>query len=62
MFDFRRITLFCLEKRFSKHKMAIFQKFRGAMASLPPLATPMVGNLLTVVGRINCGLSLAGYK
>jgi len=27
MFDFRRITLFCLEKRFSKHKMAIFSIF-----------------------------------
>jgi len=24
--DFRRITLFCLEKRLSKHKMAIFSK------------------------------------
>ena len=24
MFDFRRITLFCLEKRFSKHKMTAF--------------------------------------
>jgi len=26
MRDFRRITLFCLEKRFSKHKMTIFSK------------------------------------
>jgi len=26
MFDFRRITLFCLEKRLSKHKMTIFSK------------------------------------
>jgi len=26
MFDFRRITLFCSEKRFSKHKMTIFSK------------------------------------
>jgi len=24
LFDFRRITLFCLEKRLSKHKLAIF--------------------------------------
>jgi len=24
MFDFRRITLFCLEKRLSKHKMTTF--------------------------------------
>ena len=29
MFDFRRITLFCLEKRVSKHKMAIFSKYFG---------------------------------
>jgi len=26
MFDFKRITLFCLEKRLSKHKMTIFSK------------------------------------
>jgi len=37
MFDFRRITLFCLGKRLSKHKVAIFSKsFWGAMASLAP--------------------------
>jgi len=37
MFDFRRITLFCLEKRFSKHKMSIFSKNLGeAMAPLAP--------------------------
>jgi len=42
MFDFRRITLFCLEKRLSKHKMATFSKnFLGGMAPLPPLAMPM---------------------
>ena len=29
MFDFRRITLFCLEKRLSKHKMTIFSKNFG---------------------------------
>jgi len=34
MFDFRRITLFCMEKRFSKHKIYIFQKFWGSMAPL----------------------------
>ena len=39
MFDFTRITLFCLEKRLSKHKMTIFSKnFLGGVA---PLATPM---------------------
>jgi len=26
MFDFRRITLFCLEKRLPKHKMTMFSK------------------------------------
>jgi len=29
MFDFRRMTLFCLEKRLSKHKMTIFSKNLG---------------------------------
>jgi len=29
MFDFRQITLFCLEKRASKHKMTIFSKNLG---------------------------------
>ena len=29
MFDFRRITLFCLEKRLPKHKMSIFYKNSG---------------------------------
>ena len=34
MFDFRRITLFCLEKRLSTHKMPIFSKtLWGAMAT-----------------------------
>jgi len=29
MFDFRRIILFCLEKRLSKHKITIFSKNLG---------------------------------
>jgi len=33
MHDFRRNTIFCLEKRLSKHKITIFP--------LPPPATPM---------------------
>jgi len=37
MFDFRRITLFSLEKCLSKHKMTIFSKNLGVMA---PLASP----------------------
>jgi len=45
MFDFRRITLFCLEKRLSKHKMTMFSKNVGGEWPLwPPLATPMVMN------------------
>ena len=44
VYDFRRITLFCLEKRLSKHKMTIFSKifFGGNGPFGPPLATPMV--------------------
>jgi len=37
MFDFRPIILFCLEKRFSKHKMTIFSKsFGGPWPLWPP--------------------------
>jgi len=36
MFAFRRITLFCLEKCLSKHKMTIFSKTLGGMAPLAP--------------------------
>ena len=37
MFDFRRTTLFCLGKRFSKHKMTIFSKnVWGGIAPLDP--------------------------
>ena len=44
MYDFRRITLFYLERRLSKHKMTIFSKHLWeTMAPLPPLATPMPG-------------------
>jgi len=45
MYDFRRMTLFCLEKRLSKDKMTIFPNIWGAMAPLVPLATPMSGML-----------------
>jgi len=50
MFDLRRIKLFCLEKRLSKHKMTISSKnFLGGMTpSSPPLDTPM---LLTTTGE-----------
>jgi len=36
MFKFRRITLYCLEKRLSKHKMTILSKNLGGMAPLAP--------------------------
>jgi len=44
MFDRRQITLFCLEKSRSKHKMTIFSKnIWGAMAYLPPWLRLWVG-------------------
>jgi len=44
MLDFRQITLFCLEKRLSKHKMAIYSKNLGGHGPFgPPLAAPMTG-------------------
>jgi len=40
--DFRRIPLFCLLKRLSKHKMTIFSKNLGGHGPFGPLlATPM---------------------
>jgi len=42
MFDFRRITLFCSEKRLSKHKMTIFSKDLGGHGPFAPLATAML--------------------
>ena len=36
MLDFRRITLFCLEKRLSKHEMAIFSKKLGVHSPFGP--------------------------
>jgi len=42
MLDFRRIKLFCFEKRHSKHKMTIFSKNLGGRGPFgPPLATLM---------------------
>ena len=37
MFDFRRITLFCLEKRPSKPKMTMFSKYLGGGGPSGPL-------------------------
>jgi len=37
VYDLRRITLFCLEKRFTKHIITIyFKNFEGRLAPLPP--------------------------
>ena len=36
MFDFRRIKLFCLEKRLSKHKMTICSKHLGSHGPFGP--------------------------
>jgi len=41
MFDFRRITLFCLERRLSKTKWPYFLKSLGAWPLWPTLATPV---------------------
>jgi len=40
VYDFRRITLLCLEKRLSKHKMTICSK-NGGHGPFDPLDTPM---------------------
>jgi len=51
MFDFRRITLFCLGYRLSKHKMTICSKNLGGHGTVgPTLATPMTDG--GVEGRI----------
>ena len=41
MFDIRRITLFCLEKRLSNHKMIVCSKNLGGHGFFGPLSTPM---------------------
>jgi len=51
MFNFRRKTLFCLEKRLSKHKMTIFSKNLGLWPIWPPpgyayALAPPLGNFL----------------
>jgi len=47
MFDFRRITLFCLEKRLSKHNITIFSKNLGVHDPIGhPLATLMLSSFI----------------
>jgi len=45
-FYFRLATVFCLEYRFSKHKMTRYFKNLGGHGPLGPLATPMVSSVL----------------
>jgi len=47
MYDFRRTTLFCSEKRLSNHKITYFLKIWEGMA---PLALPWL--------RLWCGIGL----
>jgi len=47
VYDFRRITLLYLEKRLSKHKITIFQKFGGPWPPwLCPCHRPVVNMIL----------------
>jgi len=56
MLDIRRITLFCLEKRLSKHKMIIFSKNLGVHGPFAPLATPMaLASFATCICRQRSG-------
>ena len=55
MFDFRRITLFCLENRLSKHKMTIFSKNFGRYGPFRPLCL----RLCSLV-NITCTLLFGG--
>jgi len=59
MFDFRRITLFCLKKRLSKHKMTIFSKTFGGVAwpFWPTLSTPTFAtNVVQSHWQLRCTL------
>ena len=56
MFDFRRVTLFCLEKRLSKHKMTIFSKNWGVWL----LCAPWLRLWLWLHLRLGLALSWCG--
>jgi len=65
MFDFRRITLFCLENRLSKHKMTIFSKMLGrAMAPFPPWLRLCcyVPHCLLVLLSLRCNLYMKHFQ
>jgi len=53
MFDFRRITLLCLEKRLSTQKMTIFSKNLGE--GMAPLAPPCL-RLYYIHREPNCAV------
>jgi len=58
MFDFTRITLFCSEKRISKHKMTYFLKIGGGHGPFSPPGYAYVSDPpLLVVKRGFGGLS-----
>jgi len=64
MFDFGGTTLFCLEKRFSKHKMTIFSKnfFWGPWPLWPPwLRLCSRRKCFSLDRRQNTRLSLLGW-
>jgi len=52
MFDFRRIALFCLEKRLTRHKMIVFlprpwlllweRPWRGGPGAIAPVALSLI--------------------
>ena len=44
--DFRRVTLVCLEKRFSKHTMTVFSKNVGGHGLFSPPATSTTSYLV----------------
>ena len=58
MFDFRRVTVFCLGCRLPKHEMTIHAKNSGGIAPWAPLATPMTGN---TIGILTNNLLVATY-
>jgi len=64
MFDFRRITLFCLEKRLSKHKMTVFSKNFGGHGPFAPLDYAYGHCPVALPGYAPCGnrILIAGYR
>ena len=57
MFNFRRITLLCLQKRLSKHKMTIFSECEGSIAPLAPWLRLCFGSPLRQFSAYATGLN-----